>query len=386
MRKTRLKHDSNSRLTEPQGNSVLLKRLWTNRDGGVAPMLALAAIPIMGFVGAAIDFSRAASVRTAMQTALDATALMLSKEAQGMAAADLQQKASNYFKANFTRPEAHDVQVTQMMSSPQEGNFTLKITGSGSIDPVFTKLLGQSQLNFSASAEVLWGIKKLNIALALDNTGSMASSGKMTALKIAAHNLLTTLQNAAKQPGDVRVAIVPFAVDVNVGTGNVDESWIDWTDWDADNGQDATTTSCTSTKTGKSGKSKKKCTTSTTWVPDNHNTWNGCITDRDKDYDIKNTTPKPADASLPPGQPSTMFPAEQANDCPAKMMGLSYDWTALKAKVDELQPDGTTNQPIGLAWAWMALTSGVPLSPPAKTADTQQAIILFSDGLNTENR
>ena len=147
-------------------------------------MLALAAIPIMGFVGAAIDFSRAASVRTAMQTALDATALMLSKEAQGMAPADLQQKASNYFKANFTRPEAHDVQVTQLMSSPQAGNFTLKITGSGSIEPVFTKLLGQSQLNFSASAEVMWGIKKLNLALVLDNTGSMASSAKMTNLKM----------------------------------------------------------------------------------------------------------------------------------------------------------------------------------------------------------
>jgi len=68
------------------------------------------------------------------------------------------------------------------------------------------------------------------------------------------------------------------------------------------------------------------------------------------------------------------------------MMGLSYDWTALKNKVDELQPNGTTNQPIGLAWAWMALTSGIPLIPPAKTNDTQQAIILFSDGLNTENR
>jgi len=30
-----------------------------------------------------------------------------------MAPADLQQKASNYFKANFTRPEVHDVQVTR---------------------------------------------------------------------------------------------------------------------------------------------------------------------------------------------------------------------------------------------------------------------------------
>ena len=46
---------------------MLLKRFWKNRSGGVAPMLALAALPVMGFVGAAIDFSRAASVRTAIR-------------------------------------------------------------------------------------------------------------------------------------------------------------------------------------------------------------------------------------------------------------------------------------------------------------------------------
>jgi len=37
-----------------------------DRSGGVAPLLALAAIPIMGSVGAAVDYSRANSARTAM--------------------------------------------------------------------------------------------------------------------------------------------------------------------------------------------------------------------------------------------------------------------------------------------------------------------------------
>jgi Flp pilus assembly protein TadG len=35
----------------------------------------------MGFVGAAVDYSRANSVKAAMQTALGSTALMLAKEA-----------------------------------------------------------------------------------------------------------------------------------------------------------------------------------------------------------------------------------------------------------------------------------------------------------------
>ena len=101
---------------------MLLKRLWTNRDGGVAPMLALAAIPIMGFVGAAIDFSRAASVRTAMQTALDATALMLSKEAQGMAPADLEQKASNC--------------IVQVQNSSTRKIKRVEVTATAGIEPI----------------------------------------------------------------------------------------------------------------------------------------------------------------------------------------------------------------------------------------------------------
>src|SRR5436190_22924375 len=46
-----------------------------DRRAGVAPMFALALVPIVGFVGAAIDYSRANSVKVAMQAAVDATAL-----------------------------------------------------------------------------------------------------------------------------------------------------------------------------------------------------------------------------------------------------------------------------------------------------------------------
>ena len=53
----------------------------TARGGNVAITFALATLPILGFVGAAVDYSRANSVKAAMQTALDSTALMLSKEA-----------------------------------------------------------------------------------------------------------------------------------------------------------------------------------------------------------------------------------------------------------------------------------------------------------------
>ncbi len=141
----------------------------------------------------------AATVRTEMQNALDATALMLSKEAQGMNGADLGTKADAYFKALFTNPQASNVQITQEFNTPQAGNFSLKITGSASVKSDVRAVPRPIHDGPSASTEVLWGIKKLNLALVLDNTGSMSSSQKMTNLKTAAHNLLDTLKKRRRK-------------------------------------------------------------------------------------------------------------------------------------------------------------------------------------------
>ena len=81
-------------------------------DGNVAITFALAAFPVVGFVGFAVDYSRANSVKAAMQAALDSTALMLSKDAAITAASALQTKAQDYFNALFTRPEATNVTIT----------------------------------------------------------------------------------------------------------------------------------------------------------------------------------------------------------------------------------------------------------------------------------
>ena len=70
------------------------------------------------------------------------------------------------------------------------------------------------------------------------------------------------------------------------------------------------------------------------------------------------------------------------------MMGLSYDWSSMRSLVDSMQPNGSTNQPIGLVWGWQSLVGGGPLSSPAMASNYtyQQVIILLSDGLNTEDR
>lgn len=59
----------------------MLARFLSNARGGVAPLMAIVAVPLMAAVGMAVDYTRVNAARTAFQVSLDATALMLSKNA-----------------------------------------------------------------------------------------------------------------------------------------------------------------------------------------------------------------------------------------------------------------------------------------------------------------
>jgi Flp pilus assembly protein TadG len=56
-----------------------MRRFWSDRRGNVALVFALAAIPVFGAMGAAVDYSMASAYRSDIQKALDATALALTK-------------------------------------------------------------------------------------------------------------------------------------------------------------------------------------------------------------------------------------------------------------------------------------------------------------------
>src|SRR5215468_6327801 len=196
------------------------------RGGNVAITFAIATLPILGFVGAAVDYSRANSVKAAMQTALDATALMLSKEALTDTEDQLKANALKYFTALFLKPEAKDIQVT--VNYTTEGGSKIVVGATAQLPADFTKILGFDNFNLIASSTSKWGTNRLRVALVLDNTGSMADAGKMGALQTATHGLLTQLQSAVNTSGDIYVSIIPFVKDVNAGAANNSADWIYW--------------------------------------------------------------------------------------------------------------------------------------------------------------
>jgi Flp pilus assembly protein TadG len=205
-------------------------------QGNIAVLFAIAAVPILSFVGAAIDYTRANTARTAMQAALDSTALMLAKDLTDgvITTSQIEAKATSYFTALYTNTDAKSVVISAGYTPNTGKGSTIQLSGSGTVDTDFMRVAGFPNLNFNTASTSLWGNTRMRVALVLDNTGSMASNGKMAALQKAATDMIDKLAALNKTTGDVYISIIPFAKDVNVGTANVGASWINWTNWEGE--------------------------------------------------------------------------------------------------------------------------------------------------------
>src|ERR1700759_1858443 len=126
-------------------------RFAAAREGNIAMTFAIALLPLLGFVGAAIDYSRAAHARSAMQAALDSTSLMLSKDLSTgtITQSQLSSKATSYFTALYTNKDAQGVSITATYT-PGSGSTgsTVKVDGTGSIVAGFMRVLGLPTMGF----------------------------------------------------------------------------------------------------------------------------------------------------------------------------------------------------------------------------------------------
>ncbi len=338
----------------------IVSLLGVDERGSVAIPAALLMMLLLAFAGGAIDLAFAMITRTQMQQAADATVIAMSREAANDTPSKLTTNGQSFFHANLPGDFALQPKVTMTYTPPNNGGATVTVNANATLNTYFLHLIGMPTIDVGVTSTSTWGSTRLRVGLVLDNTGSMAESGKMTALKAASHNLLKQLQSAVNTEGDVYVSIVPFAKDVNVGASNYGAAWIDWSLWDQANRY--------------YDRRQRK------WVTPSHSNWNGCVTDRTQNNDTTNAAPTSANST-------TLFPAEQDPYCPLQLVSLTYNWSTLNQTIDQMYPSGNTNQSIGLQWGFQSLTAP-PFTIPAfdKNYTYKQAIILLTDGLNTQNR
>lgn len=343
----------------------VLKLCSGNQRGSYAVIFALSLVPILIAIGAAVDLSQAYVVKQRLARALDAAGLAVGGQT-GLTNAQLQQMAQNYFNANFPDSKIGTPGAVNVTSS---GNIvTLK--ASASVSTSIMGIIGITNLDVSSTSQITRMGKKLEVVLVLDTTGSMSSSSKLTTMKTAANNLIDTVSAAAVTPGDVKIAIVPFAVDVNVGTANKNANWLKW-EWTTPKYQYCYTT----------GKGRNKETICEDYPYSiTKSSWYGCVIDRDQNYDVS-----VADAVT--GNNATLYPADNESCTSETLMPLSYDWASLKSKITSLSAGGNTNTTIGMVWGWQMLTQGAILSTASAPANNLDKVIVFlTDGENTENR
>jgi Flp pilus assembly protein TadG len=127
--------------------------------GNVAVIFAITLVPVLGLIGAAIDYSRANSARSSMQAALDSTALMLSRDlSQGLITpSEINARGQSYFAALYNNGYTKPVSIkTTYMAGGGTGS-TLQVSGSGAVTTGLMKMAGLPNINFDLSSTAAWG-------------------------------------------------------------------------------------------------------------------------------------------------------------------------------------------------------------------------------------
>jgi Flp pilus assembly protein TadG len=351
-------------------------------------MFAAAIIPLAGTIGAAVDYARKNEVQTQLTTAVDSTALALAHSSVNLTDAELQAKAKILFDSNFKPGSAADVGAVHAARD----SGVLTVDASAALNTYFLRVMNFDKLAIDAKTKVVWGSKqKVEVVLALDNTGSMdekigsTSVKRLDELKKAAKELIDTLE-AAQPPGTtghVKIGIVPFATSVRVDPASSTYKNADWIRFDK---VSYYAQECTRKKDSR-GNWYDDCN----WVVKQRDfsksSWQGCVQDRDQPNDV-------ADIKVETSKSATLYPAIET--CPSSESGLQMvqplttDFAKLRTTITNMKAAGNTNVTIGISWAMSLLSNQKPFTEGSSVTTGDEAVkkylIVLTDGDNTKNR
>ena len=379
---------------------TILRRLSSDQSGGVLLLIAIAIVPLIGFVGVGTDAARGYLVRSRLSSALDAAALAGGRNFFRPTRDD---DIRMFFDANF--PSDYMGATVDGPAITIDGDAeTIQLTASATILTTFMTVFGFDHLTVGASAEATRAQEALDVVLAIDMSGSMGWSApgggsRITAARNAATELVDVLFGSNGTKDQLNIGLVPWNGKVNItlngSTFNPDETLPE------------PVAPFLNPETGSVQSEVYLANNSPVPLlvaPDDE--WRGCVFSRYlDDTDDSND----ADVFLPPmrvggadwqawqpigpeGEPvngGTCDLAVNGNECrPCLSAGITPLQNAkqpiLDAIADLTGPTGTTNIPQGLGWAWRVLKPAAPFTeaipdPPYKR---KQAILLLTDGEN----
>lgn len=236
------------------------------RRGNIALLTALLAVPLVGLVGIATDGARAWLLKSRMHTALDAAALAGARNIN-LPAGQRDAEVAAMFWANYGM---HDTGFTAAGATgrPWRGfldarttldppvnldTLTIQVSARAVLGTTFATVLGFNDMAVAASAQARRADIGMELALALDVTGSMdtncgtpsdrtatscgitsvprvpgtdvaSRSNNMDLLRLAAADLVNILYGTRQSVPNLWVSVVPYSTTVNLGPGR--QTWL----------------------------------------------------------------------------------------------------------------------------------------------------------------
>lgn len=283
---------------------ALVGRFRRDEGGAFLVLFGIMAIVLVATSGAVVDFTRIEQARTKAQNALDAAALGLQPHvfdtSPAWTSADFIREADNLLEERLG-DSTITAEVTGATINVRNGQLILNAWIE--VPTAFVALLGITQVRAGLLSEATRKRLNLEVAMVLDNSGSMSSYSRMTELKKAAKNATDILFDNQPTLPNVFVSIVPFTQYVNVGTANRTASWMSQTgassishlNFDDDDNEATPFTSTVNRWTLFDGF--------------NNAPWEGCVEARVTPFDTQDTVPNNS-------VPDTMFQPLFAPDSP----------------------------------------------------------------------
>lgn len=147
---------------------MILKSFFRDRSGNVAIILALAMMPLLGAVGAAVDYSRLFHVRSAMQNHLDIAVLAAVQEANET---DAKVRFSGFFSSGF-RP--NESEVHNVSAKVERFDITeLEGVATADVDMTFMHIFGIETMPVGVRATAARKTGFQELVFAVDLSGSL---------------------------------------------------------------------------------------------------------------------------------------------------------------------------------------------------------------------
>ena len=355
-----------------------------DRRGASAVFLAVSLIPMVGAVGLAVDSSLGYLLKARMSKSLDAAGLAAGRKALDD---DAEEIARAYFDANFGE-ELGVIELTDFQFELDDEQRHVTLSAEATTPTYFMRVFGHDAMTVSARTVIERQTTGMELALVMDNTGSMWSSDTKTniagtpfeAMQNAAFDLIDIIYGEEEELDNVWVSLVPFVAAVNIGSG----------------------------RTGWLAAGDRVFTNPASFRPDlTGGGWKGCVKARAYPHDTTDATPA--------AQPFTSFfyPSSTSDNnwptindsytgtnstrkgpnlgCGTPITPLTKSRATIDAGIGAMKPwrrGGTTGN-LGLVWGWRTISpnwrglwgdADLPLDYGTDYMD--KVVVLMTDGNN----